>query len=74
MAEEELIASRPLLKAPAKLAEVLGKILMQIVRFASRFTFPGTREDRDTSLANLNPPRLGAQMDRRSGLGAGQNT
>jgi len=59
MPEEELMASRPQLKALVELTELLGKVLMQILLVASYFTFPGIREDRDSILGNLNHLRVG---------------
>jgi hypothetical protein len=73
MTKEELVASRPLLKAPVELIELPGEGLTQTVLVAARLSFAGVREDCDSSVPQLNELGLGAKIDGVGGLGACQN-
>jgi hypothetical protein len=64
MPKEELVASRLLLKALVELIELPGEGIMQILLVTNHFSFPGIREDRDSSLAQLNELRLSAKVYR----------
>jgi hypothetical protein len=71
--EENLVAFRPLLESPVELIELLGEGFSQAALVAGHLSFAWIREDRDSSLANLNRVRLGAKIDGVCGLGACQN-
>ena len=64
MPKEKPVASRPLLKAPVELIELPGEGLTQTVLVANYLSFPGIREDCDSSLTQLNKLRLGTKVYR----------
>jgi hypothetical protein len=64
MPKEELVASRPFLKAPVELIELAGKSLTQIVLVVSHFSFAGIREDCDNGLTQFDKLRLSAKVYR----------
>jgi hypothetical protein len=63
MPKEELVASRPLLKAPVELIELPGEGLTQTVLDTGHCSFPGIREDRNSSLTQLNKLWLAAKVN-----------
>ena len=64
MPKEELVAFRPLLKSPVELIELPGEGLTQTVLGASHHSLARIREDRNSSLTQLNELRLGAKVYR----------
>jgi hypothetical protein len=70
MPEEELVASRPLLESLVELIEFPGEGFTQTVPAASHLSFPGIREDCDSSITQLNELRLSAKVYRVLPLGA----
>jgi hypothetical protein len=64
MPKEELVASRPLLKATVKLIELPSEGLTQTVLVASYRSFAGIREDRNSSFTQLNKLWLSAKVYR----------
>jgi hypothetical protein len=64
MPKEELVVSRPLFKAPVELIELPGEGFMQILLVTNHLSFAGIREDRDSSLTQLNELRLSAKVYR----------
>jgi hypothetical protein len=64
MPKEELVASRPLLKAPVELIELPGEGLTQTVLVANHLSFAGIREDCDSSLTQFNELWLSTKVYR----------
>ncbi len=64
MPEGKLAASRPLHKALVKFLKLPGEGFMQILLVAYHLSFPGIREDCDSSLTELNELRLSAKVYR----------
>jgi hypothetical protein len=62
--EEKLVASRPLFKAVVEFTKLPGECITEILFVACNFSFPGIREDCDSSLTQLNELRLGAEVYR----------
>jgi hypothetical protein len=70
MPKEELVASRPLLKALVEVIELPGEGLTQTVLVAGHHSFARVREDSNSSLTQLNKPRFGAKVYRVLSLSA----
>jgi hypothetical protein len=73
MPKEQLVASRPLLKALVKLVKLPSEGFTQILIVSSHRRLSRIRENRDSSLTQLKKLRLGAKIDGVGGLGACQN-
>jgi hypothetical protein len=63
MPKEELVASRPLLKAPVELVELPGEGLTQTVLVASHNSLARIREDRSGYIIQLNELWLSAKVN-----------
>jgi hypothetical protein len=63
MPKEELVASRPLLRAPVELIELMGEGVTQTVLAASHLSLAGIWEDRYSGPAQLNKLRLSAKVN-----------
>jgi hypothetical protein len=64
MPKEHPVTSRPLLKATVELIKLLGEGFTRTVLVAGHLSLPGIREDRHSSLTQLNELRLGAKVYR----------
>jgi hypothetical protein len=63
MPKEELVASRPLLKAPVELIELPGEGLTQILFVTGQLSFARIWEDCDSSLTQLDKLWLSAKVN-----------